>query len=134
MEHRAFGHLDGTACKNRQRHYHPLEVLRAGSRMDIGFPELVRLCEQLDLSPRLGMTNGAIANLKVDIIDHSRHRILHGIGELRICRDDLSAYGSGGRFEQFQELMPGNIMSRADAQCEFGVDGGSHDKFAETIV
>ena len=103
MEYRTFGHLDGTACKNRQCHHHLFEVLRTGSRVDIGFPELVRPCEQLDPSPRLGMTNRTITNLQVDIIDHSRHRILHGIGELRICRDDLAAYRSGGRFEQFQD-------------------------------
>ncbi len=80
------------------------------------------------------MTNRTITNLQVDIIDHSRHRILHGIGELRICRDDLAAYGSGGCFEQFQELMPGNIMPPSDAERELDVGGGSRDKFAKTAV
>ena len=134
VEYRTFGHLDGTACKNRQCHHHLLEVLRTGSRVDIGFPELVRPCEQLDPSPRLGMTNRTITNLQVDIIDHSRHRILHGIGELRICRDDLAAYGSGGCFEQFQELMPGDIRPDSDAECELGIGGGSRDKFAKAAV
>ena len=134
MEYRTFGHLDRTACKNRQRHHHLLEVLRTSSRMDIGFPELVRPCEQLDPSPCLGMPHRTSTNLQVDIIDHSRHRILHGIGELRICRDDLSAYRSRGCFEQLQELMAGNIMPHSDAECEFGVGGGSRDKFAKTAV
>jgi hypothetical protein len=134
MEQRPLGHLDRTACKDRQRHHHLLEVLRASRRVNIGFPELVRLRKPLDLSPRLDMTNRTITNLQVDIIDHPRHRILHGIGELRICGDDLAAYRSGGCFEQFQELMPRDIRPDSDAECELGVGGGSRDKFAKAVV
>ena len=75
-----------------------------------------------------------ITNLQVDVIDHLRHGILHRIGELRICRDDLAADRSGGCLEQFQELMPGNIMPHADAECEFDICGRSRDKFAEAAV